>query len=349
MHHSSLGCSNCTLERLARGAAAAGVVEARAAAALNHPNVCTVHEVSQAEGHAFIVMEYVEGQPITDYCETRKLSIRERLELFRTICSAVHYAHKNLVVHRDIKPGNVLLSGKHAFVTDFGVAKAVEASTGTSTLMTAGIALGTPAYMAPEQAAGDPSTDHRADIYALGTVGYEMLTGRTPFTDKSPQAMLAAHLSAPPEPLSTYRDGVPTSLAHVVMRCLAKNPSHRFQTMEELKQALQQVVHVSGGGHASIAVLPFLNLSDDPKQEYFTDGVSEDILTELSRFRELLVIARNSSFSFRGQSVDVREIGRTLATTFDAGVYLPAAIASLIAPTYAVVSFTGSGQPFVVQ
>src|SRR3989454_5567510 len=156
------------------------------------------------------------------------------------------YAHAHGIVHRDIKPDNVLISGKHAVVTDFGVAKAVSASSG-GTLTSLGVALGTPAYMAPEQAAADPHVDHRADLYALGVLGYEMLTGRTPFSAPTPQAMLAAQVTKKPEPVTAHREAIPPALAALVMRCLAKHPADRFQWAGAVLEALEQMVTPSGG------------------------------------------------------------------------------------------------------
>ena len=160
---------------------------------------------------------------------------------------ALSYAHRNGVVHRDIKPDNVLLSDGHAVVTDFGVAKAVSASSGSSSLTSLGVALGTPAYMAPEQAAADPHVDHRADIYAVGALAYEMLAGRTPFTAPTPQAMLAAHITQAVEPVARYRPAVSPALNGVLMRCLEKRPADRWQSAAELLAGLETAATPSGG------------------------------------------------------------------------------------------------------
>src|SRR5207244_9892366 len=160
---------------------------------------------------------------------------------------ALAYAHKHGVAHRDIKPDNVLLSNQHAVVTDFGVAKALSESTGQSSLTSAGVALGTPAYMAPEQAAADPHTDHRCDLYAVGALGYEMLTGRPPFTGATPQHVLAAQVTEAPEPVTKRRATVPAALAALVMRCLEKSPADRWQTAAELLQQLGAMATPGGG------------------------------------------------------------------------------------------------------
>src|SRR5439155_14210210 len=163
------------------------------------------------------------------------------------VADALEYAHKQGVAHRDIKPENILLSGNHALVTDFGIAKALSAATGDASITSFGLAIGTPTYMAPEQALGSPTTDQRADIYALGVVGFEMLAGMTPFFGTTPQQVLTAHIAEKPAPVSKYRPDLPPSLAAVIMRCLEKQPKNRFQTAKELREQLETVSTPSGG------------------------------------------------------------------------------------------------------
>jgi serine/threonine-protein kinase len=169
------------------------------------------------------------------------------VKVLTEVADALAYAHSQGVVHRDIKPENILLSGRHALVTDFGVAKAVTEATGRQALTTAGVALGTPTYMAPEQATADPQCDHRVDLYALGCVGYELLAGRPPFTGLSSQEVLAAHVTQQPLPISTHRPAVPAALEAIIMRCLAKRPADRWQTADELLGALEPLATPSGG------------------------------------------------------------------------------------------------------
>jgi len=222
--------------------------EVTIAANLQHPHVLPLYDSGQADGFLYYVMPYVEGISLRQkLIREGELPIPDAVRILRDVADALAYAHRHGVVHRDIKPENVMLSDRHALVTDFGVAKAVSEATGRQTLTTAGVALGTPAYMAPEQAAADPHTDHRADIYAFGVVAYELLTGRPPFTGASPQAVLAAHVTTAADPVTKFRASIPPSLAALVMRCLEKKPADRWQSADELIPALEAVLTPSGG------------------------------------------------------------------------------------------------------
>ncbi|UCD25774.1 MAG: protein kinase [Gemmatimonadota bacterium] len=222
--------------------------EIKIAANLSHPHILPVYDSGEAAGYLFYVMPLVEGESLRErLAREHVLSVTETVKLLHDIADALHHAHERGVVHRDIKPDNVMLSGRHAMVTDFGVAKGLSEATVTGEVDTLGVALGTPAYMAPEQAAADPSIDHRADIYSLGALSYEMLTGRTPFRGASPQAILAAHVTEDPVPVADERVGVPDELASVVMRCLEKDPADRWQSAEEFLQQLGPETTPSGG------------------------------------------------------------------------------------------------------
>ena len=222
--------------------------EVTIAANLSHPHILPLHDSGEADGFLYYVMPYVEGTSLRQkLIREGELPITDAVRILRDVADAMAYAHQHGVVHRDIKPENVMLSGRHALVTDFGVAKAVSEATGRQTLTTAGVALGTPAYMAPEQAAADPHTDHRADIYAWGVLAYELLTGRPPFTGASPQAVLAAHVMIAPEPVSKYRASIPPALAALVMKCLEKLPADRWQSADALIPQLEAVLTPSGG------------------------------------------------------------------------------------------------------
>ncbi len=193
-------------------------------------------------------MPYVEGESLRDkLAKEGELPIAQAVRVLRDVVDALSHAHKHNVVHRDIKPDNVMLSERHALVTDFGVAKAVSAATGAIGLTTEGVALGTPAYMAPEQAAADPHVDHRADIYAVGVIAYELLAGRTPFIGNTQQELLAAHVTQTPDPVTKYRESVPPVLAELVMKCLEKKAADRWQTAEVLLPQLEALTTPSGG------------------------------------------------------------------------------------------------------
>jgi serine/threonine-protein kinase len=218
------------------------------AARLSHPHILPLHDSGEAGGFLYYVMPYVEGQSLREKLfRDGELPIPAAVRILAEVADAMAYAHHQGVVHRDIKPENVMLAERHAMVTDFGVAKAVSEATGRQTLTTAGVALGTPAYMAPEQAAADPHTDHRADIYAFGVLAYELLTGRPPFIGATPQSILAAHVTMAADPVTRYRATIPPTLAALVMKCLEKRPADRWQTMDELIPQLELVLTPSGG------------------------------------------------------------------------------------------------------
>ena len=220
------------------------------AARLQHPHIVPLLSAGEAGGLPYFTMPYVKSESLRAKLAARgELPITEALRLLREIATALAFAHDAGVVHRDIKPDNVLLSGGSAMVTDFGVAKAIGASTteGGSGLTSLGVALGTPAYMSPEQASADPTVDHRADIYAWGVLAYEMLTGSTPFAGRPSSSVLAAHVMETPEPIERRRAGLPPALASLVMRCLAKRPADRPQSTEELVHALDAITTPSGG------------------------------------------------------------------------------------------------------
>ncbi len=222
--------------------------EIRLAARLQHPHIVPLLTAGASGDLLYYVMPFIAGESLRVRLASQgELPIPEALRILRDVGDALAYAHASGVVHRDIKPDNVLLSAGHAVVTDFGVAKAVSASSGGGHLTSLGLALGTPAYMAPEQAAADPHVDHRADIYALGALAYEMLCGRTPFTATSPQALLAAHITQVPEPAAHFRPSISPTLNAVVMRCLEKRAADRWQTSAELVSALDSAATPSSG------------------------------------------------------------------------------------------------------
>jgi eukaryotic-like serine/threonine-protein kinase len=228
-------------------------------AALQHPNIVPVLSTGNTDRLPYFVMPFVEGESLRVRLGRGPLSVREAVSVTKDVARALTYAHGHGVIHRDIKPDNIIISGATATVTDFGVAKAVAASRagpargpleartpGGSTITHAGVSLGTPMYMAPEQAAADPNTDHRADIYALGIVAYEMLVGAPPFHGRSPQALLAAQLTELPRPISQRRYGVPAALEQLIMQCLEKNPADRPRNAGDMVRALDDPELLSG-------------------------------------------------------------------------------------------------------
>ncbi len=216
--------------------------EIKLAARLQHPHILTVLDSGERDGLLWYSMPFVDGESLRQRLVRQgALAVPEALRLIREVADALAYAHRQNVVHRDIKPENVLISGEHALVTDFGVAKALsDAGDGVGATST-GMALGTPAYMAPEQAAADPHVDGRADLYSLGVMAYEMLTGTQPIGGNTPQAVLAAQVTRAPEPIRRHRPHLPQALGDAVMRCLEKLPADRFQSADELLAALNQV------------------------------------------------------------------------------------------------------------
>ena len=225
------------------------------AARLQHPHILPLHDSGEADGFLYYVMPYVEGESLRARLNRdHELPVQESLRILREVVDALAKAHRQGVVHRDIKPDNVMLSDDHAMVTDFGVAKAVSEATGAQQITTAGVALGTPAYMAPEQAVADPHIDHRADIYAVGVMAYEMLAGQTPFQGGNAQSVLSQHVTEEPEPVTKHRAAVVPALNAAVMKCLAKKPADRWQTAEELLHEFEQLATPSGGTTPTTAV-----------------------------------------------------------------------------------------------
>ena len=222
--------------------------EIQLAAQLQHPHIVPLLTAGAEGDLLWYVMPFIKGESLrAKLAREGELPIGEAVRVLRDVSAALAYAHGEGVVHRDIKPDNVLLSGGFAVVTDFGVAKAVASSTGESSLTSLGVALGTPAYMSPEQAAADPHVDHRADIYALGAMAYEMLSGRPPFTGATPQAVLAAHVTQAPEPVTLHRETVPPALAELIQRCLAKKAADRWQRADDLRFQFDAMATPTGG------------------------------------------------------------------------------------------------------
>ncbi len=304
--------------------------EIQIAARLQHPHIVPLYDSGQAGDLLYYVMPYVSGESLRQRLEREpQLPLEDATRLARTVAVALDYAHRQQVVHRDIKPENVMLHEGEALVTDFGIAKAVSVA-GKETLTRTGMAVGTPAYMSPEQAGGETELDGRSDVYSLGAMLYEMLTGVAPFTGPTAQSIIAQLFTESARPLHERREGVPEWLERSVMKSLAKTPAERYGTVAQFAQALTWPAGGStppgspaGGAAAkSIAVLPFVNMSADPENEYFTDGISEEIINALTKIQALRVASRTSAFAFKGKNEDIGEIGRKLkvATVLEGSV-----------------------------
>ena len=231
--------------------------EIQVAAQLQHPHIVTLLSAGEDGDILYYTMPYIEGESLRHSLEKGPLAVKDVVRILHDVVDALAYAHARGVIHRDIKPGNILRQGAHALVTDFGVAKALNAAMPVSGITSAGMAIGTPAYMAPEQLAGDPAADHRIDIYAVGLLAYELLTGESPFTGPSPQATMAAQLTRDPEPLYQCCPDVPPPLSAIIMQCLSKMPEQRPPSAEALMTALDSITTSSGEiNTAATKILP---------------------------------------------------------------------------------------------
>jgi TolB-like protein/thioredoxin-like negative regulator of GroEL len=309
--------------------------EIRVAARLNHPHIVPLHDSGQADGWLYYVMPFLEGESLrARLAREGRLPPAEAVAIARDVALALDHAHRQGVVHRDIKPENVMLQEGEALVADFGIARAVETA-GSEPLTEWGMAVGTPAYMSPEQAAGEREPDGRSDVYAVGTLLYEMLCGHVPFAGFTAQAIIAKRFLEDAPPIRESRPELSAALERVVATALAREPGQRFQTAALLAAALApagsptvdaaaptRIVEATAPPEKSIAVLAFVNMSNDPGNEYFSDGIAEEIINALSSISALRVAARTSSFAFKGRPDDIGEIGRRLrvATVLEGSV-----------------------------
>jgi serine/threonine protein kinase/Tfp pilus assembly protein PilF len=297
------------------------VREAQAASALDHPNICTVYEIDETEdGRTFICMACYDGDTLKTKIEQGPLSLENSIDIASHIARGLSAAHGKEMVHRDIKPGNVFIaSDGQVKILDFGLAKLV----GQTRLTKTGNTVGTVAYMSPEQARGE-TVDRQTDIWSLGVVLHEMLTGELPFKSEYEQAALYGILNEDPTSVTALRSEVPEELGQIVSKALAKSPDDRYGSAEDIIADLSRVGEkkesaATGKGilpepsHLpSIAILPFANLSADKEQDYFCDGMTEEIINVLAQLQGLRVVARTSTFAFRGTDLDAREVGKRL-------------------------------------
>ena len=309
--------------------------EVEIAARLSHPHILTLIDSGEVEGLLYYVMPFIEGESLRGRLDReRQLPISDALEITRHVATALGYAHARGVIHRDIKPENIMLHEGEPMITDFGIAKAVSGASAEQLTQT-GTVIGTPAYMSPEQASGDADIDGRSDQYSLACVLYEMLAGRPPFTGPSPQAIMMKQFAEPSPSVCKTRPEVPETLDRALMKALAKAPAERFGSALEFAQALPSSVATAPPGlpptvvssplastARSIAVLPFVNMSADPENEYFSDGIAEEIINALTKIQALRVASRTSAFAFKGKGEDIEVIGRKLkvATVLEGSV-----------------------------
>jgi serine/threonine protein kinase/tetratricopeptide (TPR) repeat protein len=299
--------------------------EIQVVARLQHPNILPLLTAGEAGDFLYYTMPFVEGESLRERLRREgRLPLTDSLRIAHEVADALACAHRGGVVHRDIKPENILLSAGHAVVADFGIAKAIAASRTTSTrpsdeasLTQVGTSLGTPAYMSPEQAVGEQNLDGRTDIYSLGCTLYEMLAGGPPFTGPSAAAVIAKRFTHTPSPLRTVDSAISVAAENVVARAMEREPSDRFATADELLEALSAAVASPAGTvhtdvKPSVAVLPFANLSANADDEYFSDGMTDEVISTLSHLPGIRVAARTSAFAFKGQRLDLREIARKL-------------------------------------
>jgi serine/threonine-protein kinase len=307
--------------------------EIKITANLNHPNILPLLDSGVAgerptavppyrrtaqDPSAFLyyVMPHVEGETLRDRINREKqLPIEDALKITEQVAGALEYAHRRDVIHRDIKPENILFHEGVAMVADFGIALAVKTA-GGERLTETGLSLGTPAYMSPEQIAGERELDGRSDVYSLACVLYEMLAGDPPFVASTPQAVIARHMTDPAPPIATVRQGVPAPVVKTTAKALSKAPADRFGSANEFAEAL---FAESGGDEAevkSIVVIPFANRSPDAENEYFSDGLTEELIADLSKIGALRVIAHSSAMQLKGTNKDARTIGRDVGVRY---------------------------------
>jgi eukaryotic-like serine/threonine-protein kinase len=325
--------------------------EARAASALNHPNICTIYEVDEREGNRFIAMEYLEGETLKQRINGRPLDDRELSSHGMEIADALEVAHARGVLHRDIKSSNIFVTRRgHAKILDFGLAKLARDSADEETLAAGagggirsqdltvpGTALGTVAYMSPEQVRGK-ELDHRSDLFSFGVVLYEMATGMLPFRGETTGVVFDAILNRKPVAPMEMNPYLPSYLQGIILKALEKDRDVRYQFASEIRADLMRYGSVIAGAvsseptaeiaqavtsatttahakPASIVVLPFTNTSSDAENEFFADGITEEIINALAQIDELRVAARTSAFSFKGKQIDLRAVGESLNVT----------------------------------
>ncbi|HSY64913.1 MAG TPA: protein kinase [Terriglobales bacterium] len=302
--------------------------EARAASALNHINICAIYDIVEQDLKTFIVLEFLEGRTLKGRISAESIPVGEILDFAFQVADALHAAHSKGIIHRDITCANIFVTTEgQAKVLDFGLAKISERSesdavTGTIAQTEFGVVMGTLPYMSPEQVQGR-SVDQRTDIFSFGVVFYELSTRERPFHGATSADLISSILRDSPKPATELRSDLPIALESILERCLAKDVANRYQFMKEVRDELNLLRSNVGStflkgdraaqnSHQSIAVLPFVNMSSDPENDFFADGITEEIGNALGHIKDLYVAARMSSFSFKGKQVDLRDIGEKL-------------------------------------
>ena len=294
--------------------------EIRIAAGLVHPHIVPLIESGEQDGLLYYVTPYLAGGTLRDLLEQkRRLSILEAVRIAREIGAALDFAHRHGFLHRDVKPENILFTDDHAVLADFGIARAPSSGLAGSSITGAGMAVGTPEYMSPEQAAGDREIGVESDLYGLGCVVYEMLAGEPPLRGPGERSTMAMQVSTTPVPVRVARADIPPRIERALVRALAKDPRERFRSADEFVKAMESEGAMAGPPLAigrAIAVLPFVNASPDPDNEYLSDGISDELIDALAHVDGLRVASRTSVFALKGKSMDVRAIGALLGVTY---------------------------------
>jgi eukaryotic-like serine/threonine-protein kinase len=295
--------------------------EITTAANLTHPHIVPVFDSGEADGHLYFVMPLMEGETLRARLERDgQLPVEEAIRLVRQVADGLEYAHGAGVLHRDLKPENIMLSRGHAVLADFGIAGSTNGMSEQVRLTETGTSLGTAAYMSPEQATGEQELGPPSDVYGLASVLYELLTGEAPFTGPTFQAILVKRFTQEAPSCSSRRADTPAGCDAAVARALAREPADRFASVrafaEALATAMTPAVAHPPATERSIVVLPFANLSPDPDNEYFSDGLTEEIITDLSAVRALNVISRTSAMQLKGTTKNVRTLGRELGVRY---------------------------------
>jgi serine/threonine protein kinase/Flp pilus assembly protein TadD len=290
--------------------------EAQAAASLNHPNIATIHAIEEKDSQIFIVMEFINGPELKSRIDEGPITLEESLNIIEQIAYGLAAAHHKGIIHRDIKSSNIMLTQSgQVKIMDFGLAKVK----GSSQITKVGTTIGTAAYMSPEQAQGT-KVDNRADIWALGVIFYELLTGRQPFKGEFEQAVIYSILNIEPEPVSTIKPDVPLKLEQITKKLLSKDVDLRYQDvasfLSDLKDYKNKKLESKPDNEKTIAVLPFENISPDKETDYFADGLAEELIINLSRIKEVSVVARTTSMQYKGTKKDVPTIGKELGVRY---------------------------------